>query len=76
MHAHMPHGSLSLSENGERVESQLCPVVTEPQAVLVSMGVLQLTLAAFLALIVESVLQIFCSEFYNFVAFNHSSSLA
>ena len=69
MHAHIPHGSLSLSENGERVDSQLCPTVTEPLVVLVSMVVLQVTLAAFLAPIVESVLQIFCSEFYNFVAF-------
>lgn len=56
MHAYTPHGSLSLSQNGERVESQLCPVITEPPGVLVSTVVLQVTLAAFLAFIVESVL--------------------
>lgn len=56
MHAHTPHASLSLSENGERVESQLCPVITEPPVMLVSMVVLQVTLAALLAFIVEPVL--------------------
>ena len=57
------------------VSWQLCRVITEP-LVLILIVVLQVTLATcrllFLAFNVQSVLQIFCFEFCNFVVFETS----